>query len=51
MDTNLKAYAEASDDVKLAYAYYVEQCRSNINEYVSEYNFKEWLEAGRPSGK
>lgn len=45
------AYAMASEVDRVAYAAYVEQCHSDPMIYVSEFNFKEWLEAGRPTGK
>lgn len=32
------------------YEEYVKNCHSDPNTFVTEYNFKEWLEAGRPNG-
>lgn len=51
LQKNLAAYAIASEAERIDYASYVEQCRSDPMAYVSEFSFKEWLEAGKPTGK
>lgn len=38
-------------DEKAQYEAYVAACHAKLGVFVSEFNFKEWIEAGKPSGE
>ena len=37
--------------LKQKYEEYVKNCHSKLGVFVSEFSFKEWLEADQPDGK